>query len=87
MITDAFLQLIYLILYALTAPLRAFSDVALPANVASSITTASTYFSALNEFLPVSTMVSVLAAILVIEAALFLYKAIMWLLKRFPTQS
>jgi hypothetical protein len=87
MITNAILELLYLILYAFTAPLRAFGDVVLPAAFAGAISTASTYISSLNEFLPITSVISVLSAVLVIEAAVFLYKTIMWVLKRFPTQS
>lgn len=87
MISDAFLSFIYWIFYLLTTPLRAAADVSFPAALNSGISLASGYLTAVNEFLPVMTILSVLGAVFTIEASVFIYKCIMWVLKRFPTQS
>jgi len=59
----------------------------LPSELTSSISTATGYLAAINNFVPLTTIFSIFAIYLTIEGGIFLYKGIMWLLKRFPTQS
>jgi len=87
MIPSAFLYIIYGIVYGITAPLRAFSDVELPEGITSAITTMGTYLAAVEPILPIATLLAVLGIILVAETSIFVYKVIMWLIRRLPTQS
>jgi len=87
MITTLFLNLIYAIIYVLTTPIRALPDVALDGGFGVAITTASGYLSSFDSFIPVTTILTLLALYISIEVAYLTYKLIMWLVKRFPTQS
>lgn len=65
--------------------LNLFPDVSLSDSVSSSITTASTYISALNIILPVATLITILGLVLTIEGAILLIKIINWFIRKIPT--
>ena len=87
MILTAILSIIYVAILGITAPLRGLPNVAVPANVSTAITNASGYLTSFNFVLPVTTLVIIIGAVLIYETAVFSYKGIMWIIKRFPTQS
>lgn len=87
MITYALLKIIELILYATTAAIQNLPDVSLPTAFTSAISTALSYITAFNHFIPLPTILEIFVLVLAIEGRVFIYKATMWLLKRFPTQS
>lgn len=87
MIISALLYIIYGFVYIVTSPLRLLPDATIPSDVMATITTANGYLSALNVIVPISTLLTILVTVLGIEAFIFSYKVIMWVLKRFPTQS
>lgn len=63
------------------------ADVVLPSGITSAISTAGGYLSAFDFVIPVSSILTIFGLILVIEGAIILYKSIMWIIRRFPTQS
>lgn len=85
MITNFLLILVYNLINLILTPLRAFDNVTLPANIASSISTAGDYLSNLNAVFPISTLIYILATFLAIETGIFVYKGIQWLIKKIPT--
>ena len=85
MITNAVIQIIFIIVYGITAPLRLFEDVTLDNDFITSVTTASTYISAFDNFIPVTTLVTIFGIFLAFETIYFAYKLIMWLIKKIPT--
>lgn len=87
MITTIFLNVIYVLVYAITSPLRLASNVVLPSGVATSITAIGGYLSAVDNIIPVSILLTILVQVIAVDTAIFGYKIIMWLIKRFPTQS
>lgn len=87
MITEGFLNVIFLFILGITQPLRILSDVFLPLALINSITSVSGYVSSVNSFFPADTLLQVIAFILALEASIFAYKAVMWIIKRIPTQS
>lgn len=87
MIISALLLIIYYLVYALTYPLRYLSDVSANSSFTSAITTVNGYLAAWNDFLPITTIFQVFAAIIAIELVIAVYKVIMWIIRRFPTQS
>jgi len=87
MITNFLIDGLYVLLYAVTSPFRLLPDVTMPAGFTDAMTSAGHYLSALNLIIPVDTILSILGVYLTIEGAYFAYKMIMWLIKRFPTQS
>lgn len=84
MITSALLYLIYGVVYLVTAPLRLLPDATLPSGVASALTSAGGYIAAIDDFVPIGTLFAVFAAVLVVEGFVFVYKVIMWGLKKIP---
>ena len=84
MITNAFIYILYLIVYGITAPLRLFDNVSLDSNFLASITTASDYLSAFNTFLPLVTLISIFGIFLAFEGTYFTYKLIMWIVRKIP---
>ena len=87
MIWTQLLNGLYNVLYWITTPIRNTSDVVLPTNFTSSMHTASSYIAPINSIVPVDTIMQILALSVGIELAYFTYKFIMWVIKRFPTQS
>lgn len=87
MITSALLYIIYSVFYLITSPLRLLSDATLPSNVTDSLTTAGNYLNIFNSILPIDTIFAIFYLVLGYEVAIFTYKFIMWVIKRFPTQS
>lgn len=85
MIATAFLNIFYLFIYGLTAPLRILSDVYLSANLTASIQSVNSYLSAVSFIFPVSTFITILGIILTIESFIILYKIINWLIRKIPT--
>jgi len=75
---------LFAILMVITAPLRLLPDVALPAGFTSSIATASGYISSVNSVAPISTMLSVLGAMIAVEVAVILYRILVWVLTKIP---
>ena len=86
MITSAFLNIFFAVISVLIGFLPTVTS-----NTAfiSAITTGSSYISAVYLFLPfiVSTLLLIIAFDITFESAYLLYKAIYWVIRRFPTQS
>ena len=87
MIITLFLNMVYAVIYIITSPIRLLPDVVLNTGFNGAITTATGYVSGLNGFVPVDTLLTILEVFLTIESAYLLFKLIMWVIKRFPTQS
>lgn len=85
MITTIILDLLYAVIWIITAPLRAFSDVVLDPNIASAITTASSYIGGLSAVVPVGTMLAVFGIFLAVEVGILFFKGINWLIRKIPT--
>lgn len=87
MITETILFLIYGFIYIITSPLRLFNDVSLNNNITTSIATVSNNITSLSNYIPLTTILIVFGIVLVIEKYNAIYKGVMWLIKRLPTQS
>lgn len=87
MITDLFLITIYGISYVLSAPIRSLSDVSVNSGLSSAISTITTYLYSINEFFPVNVLLIIIGIEVGIETGIFVYKFVMWVIKRLPTQS
>ena len=85
MIITAILNTVYVFLGFILSPLSLLADVSLNSNFASSLTTASGYFHAINAILPVDTMITILGVSLTIEGAYLVFKLIMWIIAKIPT--
>lgn len=87
MIFTGIINAIYYLLYAVTYPIRLLPDVDLSGGFGSAMQTVGGYLSSLNDILPIDVILSLLGIYVTIETAYLSYKLIMWLIKRFPTQS
>lgn len=87
MIIKGFIDMIYGLIYLITLPITLLPDVSLPAGFTNAITTANGYLRSLDVIIPIQTVLTLLGIYIAIELAYFTYKLIMWLIKRFPTQS
>lgn len=85
MILTAILTILYGTITAVLSPLRLLPDASLPDGVASSIAEANTHLAAVDSFVPVDTIIAILGAFIAIEAGVFLYKSVMWIIKKIPT--
>jgi hypothetical protein len=84
MIITGLLSVIYVFILGITYPLRILSDVSLPSEITSAITTASGYYHSLDVILPMDTMIQILGVSLTFEGLYLIYKLIMWVIKKIP---
>jgi hypothetical protein len=84
MITSAILGILFVFLLGVTAPFRLLSDVTLPADIAAAINTAGSGLFIINQVLPVTTILTIFGLFLTVEGFIFVYKLIMWVLRKIP---
>lgn len=84
MLVSVFLTLAYWLIKILLSPLLLLPNSTLSASFASAIISANGYFSALNAFVPTTTLVSVVILTVLIEGYIFTLKIINWLSKKVP---
>jgi len=87
MIITLVLNIIYLAVVVISSPLLALPIATLSTNFTDAVTSISSYLAALNQILPITTIIDLMALTLSFEAGYFTFKGIMWVVKRFPTQS
>lgn len=87
MITYYLLYFIYIVIYGIIIPIRILPDVSLPADINNAIASVSAYLGALEPVFPIGTLLAILGLYLTIEGFIFGYKAVMWIIRRLPTQS
>lgn len=84
MIFTAILTILYGVVYAVVSPLLLLPDASLPGGIASSISEANEHLAAVDVFVPVGTIIAILTAFLAIEAGIFVFKMVMWIIKKIP---
>lgn len=87
MITSGILLIIYYFIQAVEYPLKALPDVSLPAGITNAIANAGAYLSSFDLIFPVGTFLTIFGVMLTIEAAIVIYKIVMWIIKKIPTIS
>lgn len=87
MIIAFFLDILFLIVSGLLYPIKKLDDVSVESGIGSAINNGIHYIANFNEILPLSTLFIIFGIILSIEASIGLFKIIMWIIRRFPTQS
>lgn len=87
MIIDFLLRVIYTAVVLIFSPILSLADVTLNPGVTSALVQVKSYLAVIDSFFPVSTLIVVLGNILLVDAGIVLYRVIMWIIKRFPTQS
>jgi len=84
MIIDAILNIFYQFARAISFVVASFGTVSDNNAITSSIVTFKTYYNSLNEYLPISTIVSIVAFVLAFESVYFIYKLIRWGYRKVP---
>lgn len=88
MILDIILNIMYLVVLALTYPIRTLADVSLSSTMAENLRVSLSYMDGLDAFAPIySAIVPIFLLFLAFETGFFAYKIIMWTLRRLPFQS
>jgi len=87
MITYVLLYFIYGAILLATAPLRLLGNAELPAEIYTTLSNVGGYLGAMEVIFPVGTLLAILGIYLTIEGFILTYKTIMWVIRRFPTQS
>lgn len=85
MITTILLYILFIILRGLLLPLSFFDNASLPDAFTNAMITASTYLSALSDFVPVSDFLTILGLVVMIEVFINGFKLINWAIKKIPT--
>lgn len=81
MIISAILYLLFAFIWLLTFPLRMANDVSLSPELTNSLTDIINSISALNGWIPLLTIITVIGIIFSIEVGIATYKLIMWIIK------
>lgn len=84
MILDFILNVVYIVLRAISSPLLLLPDVSLDGSIMSSIITFSEMLAGLNGFLPITTLLIIFGLALAVESALFIYRIVMWIIRKIP---
>jgi len=85
MITTAIFYILYASLSLVLIPIKVLPDATLPVELTDTISTASTYLAGINTIVPFGTLFTVFALFLTIELSIFVYKLVMWVIKKIPT--
>lgn len=87
MITTGILTLFYAFVNWAFSPIISLPDASLPAGFDNAMAQATTYLSMANAIVPISTLITILTLLVSIEVGIFIYKVIMWVVKKIPTIS
>lgn len=87
MITSGILYMIYGVVWLIVSPILLLPDVSISSGFSTALTTAISYISVFDSILPITTLFIIIGLIMGIEIAIAVYKIIMWVIRRIPTQS
>jgi len=82
MIIDIFFSIIYAFFVAISYPLTFLPIASLSEEVNLGVDKAMFYLKPINSVIPVDTIFKIIAILMSIELAYFIYKGIMWVIKR-----
>jgi len=84
MITNLILQIFYGFSYGISLVVSSFGEVSTNNAVTTSVTAFKTYYMSLNAYIPIDTIVTIIAFDLAFEGAVFLYKLVRWGYQKVP---
>jgi hypothetical protein len=84
MVTKFILDIFYGFAYGISLVVASFGEVSENNAVTSSIVTLKTYYTSLNDYLPIDTIVAIIAFSIAFETAYFLYKLVRWGYRKVP---
>jgi len=84
MIVTALLNIVYVFVLGITTVIAQFGEVSTNNSITSAVVSFKTYYTSLDAFLPLTTLVAIIAFDLAFEGAVFLYKMIRWAYQKVP---
>lgn len=84
MIVDFLIKIVYYFVYGITLVVSQFGDVPDNNAITTSIATLKTYYVSLNSYMPLDTILAIVAFSLTFEGVYFLYKLIRWGYQKVP---
>ena len=84
MITKFILDIFYGFAYGISLVVASFGEVSENNAVTSSLVNFKTYYVSLNDYLPLDTLVQIVAFSIAFETAYFLYKLVRWGYRKVP---
>lgn len=84
MIASAWYNVLYAVLYTITAPIRLLPNATLPSGVSNALSQAGSLINTLDAFIPVATILTIVGLVVAIEGGVFSYKVIMWVIRKIP---
>lgn len=87
MITDILLASFAVIIQFIVSPLSLLPDATLDTRISTAFANVQGYISTMDPIFPIGTLLTVLGIIVLVEFAIFGYKALYWLIKKIPTIS
>lgn len=86
MIISGILYAIFGVVWVILAPLRLLPEVSMPSGITNAIVAISGYLAALYAMAPITTaaLVAIIGLVLTVEAAILVYKGIMWVIRKIP---
>ena len=84
MIVNAILQIFYAFSYGISLVVSSFGEVSTNNAVTTSVTAFKTYYMSVNAYIPIDTILAIVAFDLAFEGAMFLYKLVRWGYQKVP---
>lgn len=84
MITDFIITIIYGFVYAISLAVSSFGTVSENNAISSAITVMKGYYMSVDAFIPISTILAIVAFDLAFEGVVFLYKLLRWGYQKVP---
>lgn len=84
MITTILLNIFYLFALGITVIVSNFGDVSESSQIATGLSEMAKYYVSLNEYLPIDTLLAIIAFDLIFEASVFIYKLVRWGYQKVP---
>ncbi len=78
------LNILYFFALGITFIISGFGDVQANNAISSGITAMATYYNSLDEYLPITTLVAIIAFDLIFELSVFIYKLVRWGYQKVP---
>lgn len=84
MIVTALLNIVYVFVLGITTLIAQFGDVSTNNSITSAVVALKSYYTSLDAFLPLGTIVAIIAFDLTFEGIVFTYKLIRWAYQKVP---
>ena len=84
MIVTALLNVVYVFVLGITTLIAQFGDVSANNAITSAVVSLKSYYTSLDAFLPLTTIVAIIAFDLAFEGIVFTYKLIRWAYQKVP---